>query len=144
MRKHISARLVIIGEGSQRPELTKRIDQLGLGNCVCLTGFVSNPYPYLKRASVFSLSSEWEGLGVVLIEALALGVQIVSTDCRSGPSEILVSGKYGILVPIKDSLALAQGLIKVLRGYRSNVPVEATARYSVDAVIDQYLDVLHL
>jgi glycosyltransferase involved in cell wall biosynthesis len=142
VRKHVTARLVILGEGSQRTTLIAKVDELGLGDCVWLAGFVSNPYPYLKRASVFSLSSEWEGLPVALIEALAFGIPIVSTDCPSGPSEILASGKYGIMVPIKDSKALAQGIIKVLKGYRSNMPEDALAKYSVDAVLDQYLEVL--
>jgi glycosyltransferase involved in cell wall biosynthesis len=81
---------------------------LGLENDVSLPGFVKNPYAYMSRAAAFVLSSRWEGLPTVLIEAIACGCQVVSTDCPNGPSEILAEGKYGRLVPVGDVTALAQ------------------------------------
>jgi glycosyltransferase involved in cell wall biosynthesis len=142
VRKRFDAKLAIFGEGSERQALTALIDSLGIANHTWLPGFIPNPYPYLKRASVFALSSEWEGLPTALIEALALGVPVVSTDCPSGPSEILASGKYGIIVPMKDSAALARGILKVLDGHRPNVPEQALERYAVDAVVDRYLNLM--
>jgi len=81
---------------------------------VCLPGFVANPYPYIRRASVFVLASRAEGLGLALLEALTLGVPCVATDCPSGPREILQEGRLGILVPIGDHDTLAQAILTSL------------------------------
>lgn len=142
VRAHADARLAILGEGSQRQALTARIHELGLDEHVWLAGFIANPYPYFKRASVFALSSAWEGLSMALIEALILGVPVVSTDCPSGPSEVLNDGEYGRLVPVKDSEALADGILQMLHGNVLKVPAEAISRYTVDSVLDQYLEVM--
>lgn len=142
VRRRIESRLVILGEGSQRQNIAARVRELGLTDCVSTPGFVANPFPYLKRAAVCALSSEWEGLPTVLIEALALGVPIVSTDCPSGPSEILASGKYGILVPTRNPQSLANGIIRVLTGDCPCVSKDALVQYSVNGVLDQYLDVM--
>ena len=115
---------------------------MGLADEVWLAGFVANPFPYFKRASVFALSSAWEGLPTALIEALILGVPIVSTNCPSGPFEILEGGKYGTLVPVGDSGALARGIEKALSGHTPAVPNDAFLRYSVDAVLDQYIETM--
>jgi len=106
-----------------------------------LPGFVTNPYPYLRRAQVFALSSRWEGLPTVLIEALALGTAVVSTDCPSGPKEILEDGKFGKLVPVGDVDAFASALSDQLRF--EQLPVRPTAfaangRYTLDAAATAY------
>ena len=84
--------------------------RLGLEADVELAGFVPNPFPYIRHARVFALSSRFEGLPTVLIEAMALGTRVVATDCPSGPAEILENGRWGRLVPVDDVPALAAAL----------------------------------
>ena len=112
--KKIPSRLVILGEGEKRKELENLAQELGIREYLDLPGFVENPYKYMKRATVFVLSSQWEGFGNVLVEAMACGCPVVATDCPSGPREILAGGEYGILVPPKDPEKLAQGILQVL------------------------------
>ena len=108
-----------------------------------MPGFVENPYAYMARAAVFALSSSYEGLPTVLIEALACGCPVVSTDCPSGPREILDEGKYGRLVPVGDDAALAQAICDTL----DHVPpreklIERARFFSVDRATEQYCRVL--
>jgi glycosyltransferase involved in cell wall biosynthesis len=130
---------VIVGKGPRREELLASIERLGLEDVVSLPGFVDNPYRYMKRAAVFVLSSEYEGLPTVLIEALACGCQIVSTDCPSGPREILLGGEIGHLVPVGDHAALAESALKALS---SPVPTAELQRraddFSPESVFDDY------
>ena len=107
-------RLIILGEGRQRGKLEALVRGLKLEDCVSLPGYVENPYAFMSRASLFVLSSKFEGLANVLIEALACGCPCVSTDCPSGPSEILDRGMYGPLVPVGDHIALADAIVRVL------------------------------
>jgi len=141
--KH-DARLLILGEGSLRCELQALIDNLGLAERVQLAGFVNNPYAYMGRASVFAMSSRWEGLPTVLIEALACGAAVVSTDCPSGPSEILQGGKWGSLVPCGDPKALASTLEQKLsrKELEGANALERVAEFSVVASVENYLDLL--
>src|SRR5690606_37626457 len=108
LRAQRPARLLILGEGRERPRLEAAAHELGIAADVALPGHVDNPYAAYARASLFVLSSDWEGLPTVLIEALACGCPIVATDCPSGPAEILQGGRYGSLVPMGDAAALAQ------------------------------------
>lgn len=108
------ARLLILGEGSLRTQLEKQINQLGLQEKCDLVGFVDNPYSYMAHADVFVLSSDFEGLPTVVIEALACNTPVVSTDCPSGASDILENGKWGRLVPVGDQKALAQAMLDSL------------------------------
>jgi glycosyltransferase involved in cell wall biosynthesis len=105
-----SHRLVIVGEGGQRANLECLAKELGISDQVLLTGAMVNPYRVLAGASLHVLSSRWEGLGNVLLEAMALGVPVVSTDCRHGPRELLDGGRYGRLVPVGDEIALAHAM----------------------------------
>lgn len=114
LRERRPARILILGEGSHRAALEQLARELGIQADVRLPGFCPNPYPYMRAASVLALSSRWEGLGIVLVEALALGTPVVSTDCPSGPREILRGGEYGALVPVGDSRAMAQALEQAL------------------------------
>jgi glycosyltransferase involved in cell wall biosynthesis len=109
---------------------------------VDLPGYVQNPYAYMARSSVFVLSSAWEGLPTVLIEAMALGIPIVSTDCKSGPSEILANGKYGYLTPVADSDALAEAILQVLAGNPKVVDAGWLDQFSLEAATQKYLQVL--
>jgi len=120
------ARLMILGDGELRADLERLAAQLGIGKDFALPGFVQNPYPYLKQAAVFVLSSRWEGLPTVLVEALALGTPVVSTDCPSGPAEILDGGRLGRLVAVGDASALAEAILDALSG---NAPVRRPADY---------------
>jgi glycosyltransferase involved in cell wall biosynthesis len=114
LRKQIVARLVILGEGELRGELEAKISKLGIAEDVSLPGFTTNPYAYMSQASAFVLSSRWEGLGIVLIEAMACGCPVIATDCPNGPREILEGGRYGYLSPVGDALALSEAMLKVL------------------------------
>jgi len=141
VRRTHEAKLIILGEGPLRGELETLVANLGLQKSVILPGFVDNPYAYLKRAAVFALSSKWEGLPTVLIEALALGTPIVATNCKSGPDEILQGGKYGTLVPISNVQALADALEETLEasGQQPQVTPEAYEPFTMDAAVDAYL-----
>lgn len=141
--KH-NARLLILGEGSLRLELQALIGDLGLAERVQLAGFVNNPYAYMRRAEVFVMSSQWEGLPTVLIEALACGSKVVSTDCPSGPSEILEEGKWGLLVPCRDPAALARSLNKALSQQRSHLRSNSTraSDFSERVACERYLQLL--
>ncbi|MCK0715825.1 glycosyltransferase [Chromohalobacter sarecensis] len=114
VRKTHAARLVILGEGELRSDLEARIDELGIGDDVALPGFVDNPYPWMRKASLFVLSSAWEGFCNVLAEAMACGTPVVSTNCPSGSAEILEDGKWGRLVPVGDVSALARAISETL------------------------------
>jgi glycosyltransferase involved in cell wall biosynthesis len=103
-------RLVILGEGRRRGELEALAAELGVAADVALPGFVPNPYPCMARAAAFALASRWEGMPVVLIEALALGTPSVACDCPSGPREVLQGGAVGGLVAVGDDAALAAAL----------------------------------
>ncbi|NCU32179.1 MAG: glycosyltransferase [Candidatus Moranbacteria bacterium] len=135
--------LVILGEGEQRELLHQLSEQLKISDDVWLPGFQDNPYPFLARSSLYVLSSRFEGLPNVLIEALALNIPIVSTNCPSGPKEILANGKYGRLVPVGDPIALAEAMDKSLSG---DHPIfdqkEALQRFDPELITDQYLEAL--
>lgn len=108
------AQLAIVGDGPLRGELEALAKTLGVDHRVHFTGFTANPWPYYQSADVFVLSSDYEGYPLVLIEALRTGLQIVSTDCESGPAEILDGGRYGRLVPTGDADALAKATLETL------------------------------
>jgi len=136
-----SARLLIVGEGEERSRLQNLVRSFGLVKDVDFIGFSNNPFAYMKRAAVFVLSSRLEGLGNVLIEAMALGTPIVSTDCPYGPSEILAKGRYGRLVPVGDSNSLAQAILETIDN-PIIPPEEAWKQYQYDRVTKKYLDLL--
>lgn len=142
VRRNHSARLLILGEGPQRLNLETLVRELGLEKDVSLPGFVVNPYAYMARACVFVLSSQWEGLGDVLIEALSCGTPVIATDCPHGPREILEDGKYGQLVPVGDVLALAQAMEKALTGHICRPPAESWQPFELETVVKQYLKLL--
>jgi len=143
VRKQMPAHLVILGEGELRAQLESLVRALGLESEVWLPGFVANPYPYMARASVYALSSIWEGLPNALIEALALGTPVVATDCKSGPREVLDNGRYGRLVPVGDTEALAAAMLEVLERREVGVPDEAfLQRFSADVCVNRYRSLL--
>jgi glycosyltransferase involved in cell wall biosynthesis len=138
------ARLLILGEGQERPALERLIGELGLVDSVHLAGYVADPYPYLEIADLFVLSSAWEGLGNVIIEALVCGTPVVVTDCPSGPAEILENGRYGRLVPVGDPKALAVAMAASLGETPDRDVLRARGgEFSVERAADQYLELLN-
>ena len=139
------ARLVILGEGRQRPRLERLVRALGLAGRVRLAGHQPNPYAWLARADLFVLSSRWEGMPNALIEALALGVPVVATDCPSGPAELLQGGRLGPLVPVGDPAALAAAMAGVLAAPPPAEALRAAAGpYRLECAARAYLAALGL
>jgi glycosyltransferase involved in cell wall biosynthesis len=145
VRARRPCRLLILGEGGQRGALERLVESLGLRGQVDLPGFAPNPYPLIARASLFVLSSAWEGSPNVLTEALALGVPAVSTDCPSGPAEILDGGRFGPLVPVGDVDALAAAMGGTLDAPLPAQTLQAAVReYEQETSARAYLRVLGL
>jgi glycosyltransferase involved in cell wall biosynthesis len=140
LRKQQMARLVIFGEGGLRESLAALITELGLESDIWMPGFVANPFTYMRQASAFVLSSDYEALPTVLIEAMACGCPVVSTDCPYGPAEILEEGKYGLLVPSGDATALASAMQKVLElPTEKQLLTERARDFEVERITAQYL-----
>ncbi len=143
VRREVVSRLVILGEGIDREALLKLAESLGIRDDVDLPGFVRNPYPFMAKASVFVLSSIWEGSPNVLTEAMALGTPVVATDCPSGPREILGKALYGPLVPMGDVSVMAIAMKEtLLNPPRRDVLIRAVEEYRVERSCRHYLDVL--
>lgn len=106
-------------------------------------GFAENPFAFLARSSLFVLSSRYEGFANVLVEALALGVPVVSTDCPHGPREILDDGRFGPLVPVGDPVALAEAILSVMEApIPSEVLRQRAEEFSIDRAVDAYLTLI--
>lgn len=135
-------RLLILGEGALRASLEALVAQLGMGDHVSMPGFAENPFPFMRRAAVFVLSSSWEGLPGALIQAMACGCRVVSTDCPSGPREILESGLWGRLVPVGDEDALVEAIAECM-GDTSPPDVATRAEFFSEArSVEAYLRLL--
>jgi glycosyltransferase involved in cell wall biosynthesis len=148
LRAERRARLIILGAAGpgspgEAEELKTLAAQLGIAEDVDMPGFDHNPFAYMSRASVFALSSAYEGLGNVLIEALACGTPVVSTDCPSGPREILDHGRFGSLVPVGDVDAMAAAIGKTIDNPPPPEHLRARAQlFSVERSADAYLELL--
>jgi glycosyltransferase involved in cell wall biosynthesis len=136
-------RLMVLGEGVERPALEALVDELGVRDRVLLPGFVANPYAYMARAAALTLSSRWEGSPNVLVEAMALGKPVVATDCRSGPAELLEGGRYGPLVAVGDASGMAAAIGQMLDAPVPPEDLKARAgMFSVAHAAEAYLRVL--
>jgi glycosyltransferase involved in cell wall biosynthesis len=143
LRKIRQVRLLILGEGEARQELEALAQKLEIIEDVALPGFVENPYAYMSRAAAFVLSSRWEGLPTVLIEAMACGCPVVSTNCPSGPEEILAAGKYGVLVPVGDISALATAMLNTLeQPVNQELLIQRAQDFSLQQAVPKYLALL--
>lgn len=143
MEMGAEARLLILGEGTERPALERLLTELGLEGRVELPGAVVDPAPFYAKADLFVLSSTNEGFGNVIVEALEHGVPVVSTDCPSGPREILENGEYGALVPVGDADAMARAMDDALCSDHDTQKLKRRAQdFSVDKAADAYLDLL--
>lgn len=144
LRQKQVARLVILGSGRERKKLLALARELDLENDVAIINFSQNPYTYIARSAVYVLSSAWEGFGNVIVEALSLGTPVVCTDCPHGPAEILDNGKYGELVRVGDSQAMAEAILKVLSGKIESVDAVWLEQFTRETVTQKYLDVLEV
>lgn len=139
------ARLVILGDGSQRDKILALGTDLGISEHLDVLPYDPNPFRYMARSDVFVLSSAWEGFGNVLVEALACGTQVVATDCPSGPAEILENGKYGRLVPVGDVAGLAAAIdIAVDHSIPAELLKSKAKDFSIESAAKSYLRVLGL
>jgi glycosyltransferase involved in cell wall biosynthesis len=143
----VLTRLAILGEGPEKAKLEALVEELQLQGKVAFLGFQANPYAYLARASLFVSASRYEGFGIVLLEAMACSAPVVSTDCPSGPREILGAGTYGLLVPVAAPEAMAGAILRVLRdeGLRQRLrdqgPTRA-AQFSIGRAADRFLEIV--
>jgi len=141
VRKTHDARLMILGEGPDRESLTQLATELGIVNNLALPGFVSPPFGHMGHCNVFVLSSLFEGLPGVLIQAMACGAPVVATNCPSGPFEILKNGEYGLLSPVGDVTALAKNISAAL-DHPKPPPVESWERFRLETSVDVYEQLL--
>lgn len=145
VRSQEAAELWILGEGDQRDNIESRVTELGLEEHVSLLGFRDNPFKFMAMADVFVLSSLWEGFGNVIVEAMACGTPVVSTDCPHGPGEIISHEENGLLVPPADADALSEALLRVLRdqclqGKMAENGKERAHDFHASKIGQQYLD----
>lgn len=141
-REQVQARLILLGEGPDRAALEQSAEQLGIRQEVDMPGFVQNPFAFMRRAGVFVLSSRFEGLPNTLIQAMGCECPVVSTNCPSGPEEVLDGGRYGALVPVDDTEAMAKAIVSVLAGSVPEVPDEWLNQFRLEYVVKHYLSVL--
>jgi glycosyltransferase involved in cell wall biosynthesis len=139
VRQRRPVRLIILGEGEERSALTALAKELGVADEVALPGFRVNALSFMANSALFVLSSASEALPTVLIEALAVGARVVSTDCPSGPREILQHGRLGSLVPVGDVTAMSAAMLDALDRPASAVSLEPLAPFTQDAAVDHYL-----
>jgi len=141
--KQMTARLIILGKGILQRKLERLALQLNINNLVSFVGHKYNPYAWISKADIFVLSSDFEGFPNVLIEAMACGTPIISTDCLSGPKEIITTGKNGILVPPADEIALAEAMLNLLynKNLRKRFSIEGKKRakdFRIEKILLQY------
>ena len=144
VRKRIPAKLIILGEGDEKSNLQSLIDKLGIKEDVLLPGFVQNPYVYMQQANIVVLSSAWEGFGNVLVEAMAAGTPVVSTDCPCGPAEILADGKYGKLVSVADVNGMAKAIYQTLNEVpNTDKLIRRASEFSQEKAVTKYIELFN-
>lgn len=142
VRAEMACRLVIFGDGSEREMLEALVSSLNLSDCVQLRHFVPNPHAYTAKAALLAASSICEGLSNVLVEAIALGTPVVSTDCPFGPREVLNAGEYGTLVPVGDARRLADAMLACLGNRPLPAPDAWLEQFTTRRSADRYLELL--
>ena len=143
LRERSPARLIVLGKGRLLPELESQAKELRIAEHVDFPGFARNPYAFMAKASLFVLSSRYEGLPTVLIEAMACGCPVVSTDTPFGPDEILEGGRWGELVPVGDARALSEAMLRALENPRPSEALRKRAAYfGIDQAVARYEELL--
>ena len=143
LNRDMPVQVLIVGDGPDESKLRERSEQLGLQDSVAFAGYQADPMPFYRSADVFVLSSNSEGLPTSLLEALACGVSVVSTDCPAGPAEILDNGRLGTLVPMRDASALAAGIRTELATKRNpETLITRAAEFSSDTAVNKYLELM--
>jgi len=143
LRKSRASKLLIIGDGEDRTKLIEMTMKLGIEGDIEFFGFQANPFKYMAKSSLFVLSSLYEGFGNVIVEAMALGLPVISTDCPSGPSEIIEDKKNGILVPVKDEKTMAEAILQVLSNHQLSKElgenaVKRASYFHIDNIAEKY------
>lgn len=145
LRQKRDLRLIALGEGPERAALEQLADEIGISDILDMPGFVDNPYAYMRQARLFVLSSRWEGFGLVIVEAMACGCPVLSTDCPSGPGEILEGGKYGRLTPVGDAAEMARAIEESLDAPADSEVLATRARdFELDRIARMYMETLGL
>lgn len=147
-KSNTCCRLLIIGDGEEKKKLVEMANDSGYKEDIEFLGFQKNPFKYMARSSLFVLSSIFEGFGNVIIEAMALGLPVISTDCPSGPSEIIEDRENGLLVPVRDEYALSEAILEVLtnKELRDKLVRKAKARaesFALDRIINYYTEIFY-
>ncbi len=147
VRRTLPARLLILGEGEERPALEAEVARLGLADAVRLPGHVRNPFPAMRRADAFVLASDWEAFPFVLVEAMRVGAAAVATDSEFGPGEIIEHERSGLLVPTRDPAALAAAVLRVLQDAALAARLRAgarerSARFTPEEAVSRYGELL--
>lgn len=143
LRSHRQARLLIVGDGEEKGVLQRLVRASPFANDVEFLGYRDNPYPYMRAADLFVMSSSWEGFGNVLVEAMCLGTSIVATDCPHGPREILEDGRLGRLVPVDQAPALSAAMQQALDAPTPPERLRAAAvRFDSERIARAYLDTM--
>jgi glycosyltransferase involved in cell wall biosynthesis len=138
----VPSKLIIFGEGEQRQELEELVQNLGLIDQVILPGYVPNPYIYMAHSDVLVVSSVEEGFGLVIIEALAVGCPVVSTNCPGGTMELLDNGEYGEIVPMGDEISMASAIIKTIDASPKPVDEVWLTQFSHIKIIQEYIRII--
>ena len=139
----LQPQVLILGDGSERPNMEAKINLHSLNDVFSLPGWVDDPIPFLKKSDLFVLSSDFEGFGVVIAEALSEGINVVSTNCPSGPSEILLNGKLGYLCKVNDPLDLAKSIYKGLTAPINSKPlIKRSKDFSIEKIGKKYLEII--
>jgi glycosyltransferase involved in cell wall biosynthesis len=145
LRQTRDLHLIVLGEGPERAALEQLADDIGISDILAMPGFVDNPFAYMRQARLFVLSSRWEGFGLVIVEALACGCPVLSTDCPSGPGEILEGGRYGRLTPVGDASQMARAIEASLNAPEDPEVLMARARdFELNRIARTYLETLGL
>ncbi|MEZ9057283.1 glycosyltransferase [Vibrio pelagius] len=143
IKDKIDAKLIILGQGKLEQELKDLVNELDLESRVCFPGFIESPEQYFQNADLFVLSSDREGFGNVIVESLSCGTPVVSTNCEHGPSEILKQGEFGYLVPVGDSVALSEAILKSLTSeHDKNKLINRSKDFLPEKAAKRYLDLL--
>lgn len=133
------AKLIILGDGPELSKINDLVKKLGIEDWVDFPGFVANPFPYMYQSDVFVLSSKYEGMPNSLLQATILGCKVVSTNCKSGPSEILANGKYGKLVTVGDVNGMANAIFSMLEQEPSSPKIRHLAQYDAQKIALEFL-----